>query len=307
MSGQPKAKEKIIKNAKNSKSRPSASKQSLISGHYIETLDQKRKKNTGGVMETEYQQFVRKEISKPTPATTSKINEERSLTSLNGIFQGHLEQDIEKKRTSVNQIKKSDTAYIKYAKSANLDFLYDDSHKHHNFEESRYGAHLSKPGNTSQIKPAVSEYLACARYGGSRRDLIRRTSETAREEREREQEELSRRKEKAATSMNPDHRNRPYPYRNFDTQDYFVKAPRTGLKPIPGANKDDRFAPNIPPSKPGIEHEEFQRNKSRMQTSVPPFQTDDLTVWQRGGNYPASKLTLEDRLKGRGNRSRDGI
>jgi len=303
MSGQPKAEEKINKRAKDTKSRQSASKQSLISGHYIETLDQKRKKNTGGVMETEYQQFVRREISKP--ETSSKQKNEQSLTSLHGISQGHLEQDMEKKRT--NFIKKSDTAYIKYAKSANLDFLYDDSHKHHNFEESRYGAHLSKPGDTSQIKPAVSEYLSCARYGGSRRDLIRRTSETAREEREREQEEMSRRKEKAATSINPDKKDRPYPYRNFDTQDYFVKTPRTGLKPIPGASKDDRFAPNIPPSKPGIEHEEFQRNKARMQTSAAPYQTDDLTVWQRGGNYPSSKTTLEDRLKGRGNRNRDGL
>jgi len=305
MSGQPKAKEKNNKNSKNTKSRPSASKESLISGHYIETLDQKRKNNTGGVMETEYQQFVRREISKPTTATTSKKKEEQSLTSLHGISQSHLEQDMEKKRT--NFIKKTDTAYIKYAKSANLDLLYDDSHKHHNFEESRYGAHLSKPGNTSQIKPAVSDYLACARYGGSRRDLIRRTSETAREEREREQEELSKRKEQAATSINPDKKGRPYPYRNFDTQDYFVKTPRTGLKPIPGANKDDRFAPNIPPSKPGIEHEEFKRNKARMQTSAAPFQTDDLTVWERGGNYPASKTTLDDRLKGRGNRNRDGL
>lgn len=44
-----------------------------------------------------------------------------------------------------------------------------------------------------------------------------------------------------------------------------------------------------------------------MQTSAAPFQTDDLTVWERGGNYPASKTTLDDRLKGRGNRNRDGL
>lgn len=48
-------------------------------------------------METEYQQFVRREISKPTTATTSKKNEEQSLTSLHGISQSHLEQDMEKK------------------------------------------------------------------------------------------------------------------------------------------------------------------------------------------------------------------
>jgi len=307
MSGQPKAKDKNNKNAKSTKSRLSASNQSLISGHYIETLDLKRKKNTGGVMETEYQQFVRKEISKPVEvtATTSKKDEECSVTSLHGLSHGHLDQDIEKKRS--NFIKKTDTEYIKYAKSANLDFLYDDTHKHTNFEESRYGAHLSKPGDTSQIRPAVSDYLACARYGGSRKDLIKRTSETARVERAREQEELKRRKEKAATSMNPDNRDRPYPYRNFDTQDYFIKTPRTGLKPIPGASKDNRFSPNIPPSKAGIEHDEFQRNKARMQTTAAPYQTDELTVWQRGGNHPASKTTLEDRLKGRGNRNRDGL
>jgi len=247
MRGQLKAEENINKNAKNTKPRPSNSKQTLISGHYIEALDEKR----------------------------------------------------------TNFIRKSDTPYSKYAKSANLDFLYDDSHKHHNFEESRYGAHLSKPGDTSQVKPTVSEFLSGARYGGSRIDLIRRNSETAREERERDQEELSRRKVKAATSINPDKRDRPYPYRNFDTQEYLLKTPRTGLKPIRGASKDDRFGANIPPSKPGIEHEEYQRNKARMQTSTAPYQTDDLTVWERGGNYPSSKITLEDRLKGRDRR--DGL
>lgn len=55
----------------------------------------------------------------------------------------------------------------------------------------------------------------------------------------------------------------------------------------------------------GIEHEEYQRNKARMQTSTAPYQTDDLTVWERGGNYPSSKITLEDRLKGRDRR--DGL
>ena len=50
---------------------------------------------------------------------------------------------------------------------------------------------------------------------------------------------------------NPDKRDRPYPYRNFDTQEYLLKTPRTGLKPIRGASKDDRFGANIPPSKPG--------------------------------------------------------
>lgn len=42
-------------------------------------------------METEYQQFVRREISRP--ETSSKQKNEQSLTSL----QGHLEQDKEKK------------------------------------------------------------------------------------------------------------------------------------------------------------------------------------------------------------------
>lgn len=41
MRGQLKAEENINKNAKNTKPRPSNSKQTLISGHYIEALDEK--------------------------------------------------------------------------------------------------------------------------------------------------------------------------------------------------------------------------------------------------------------------------
>jgi len=99
-------------------------------------------------------------------------------------------------------------------------------------------------------------------------------------------------------TRNPDNRpGRPIPYKtdNQAQGPWDLKTPRTGIKPIKGAENDDRFAPPPPPTISASE--ERQKIKARNQSQTPPYNSDSLSYWQRPKDFD-KKPTLDDRFKG---------